>query len=962
MEGDENDAADSGAASGSRPSFRPPSTFIQASLARQAKIKQLQEQRSSTSQADDQSDPGDRQTPPESPSAAQMSHSQKSARGKQQMLQYQQPSSAQPQPQPQPQQNNQQRGSSQSLRASLAISGTEAPSVSVPSPQPVSSSANLKSGYTSANASKAVLEVERLRIKRLERRERQNEMRKAKEGLDDQQQKVMGYRQTIDDFRLDFARKRAELKIRLASQGRPERKRSAKIQVCVRKRPIHNKEINKKEFDIVTTATESYPYSHIYIHEPKIRLDLTHSINTHRFIFDSVFDENATNHDVYTETAAGLIRNLFTGSGKTHTIFGARGAPGVYEYACRDIFTYLMSPAIVAKQLVLNVSFIEIYGGRIYDLFSDKRKVQLLEDSKGFVQLLGHTEYQVDRFEDMMGLVKLGADLRTTGTTEANSQSSRSHAIIQMHLRNPNGTLFGKFSLVDLAGSERGADTGNISRQARHEGSEINKSLLALKECIRALHKQGKADGSSAHIPFRASKLTQILRDSFIGKRSQTAMIAMISPGSSSAEHSLNTLRYADRVKEFRRGQTAAGTMPNGDAVDLSATMAEDALSSPTESHVDSPEFDVDLDDDLDDDPDELDSHDADDTRPEYAQLDEVDAGSDFTGKDSPGQGTPRRHDSDAEYASEGLITDDITDDYDRDSVVSSSTNNSSAHIARSRAKASPKPKSSLGSQPREQPRPKSSRGPVVDRAAFESNSPLAEHSLSRLPQAKVVSSSTSAKASPSLQQHQSPVASPRMARVASKTRASKIKAAASSSSSASGGRSTKSKSVSRSANRPPALSVEYAQETHRDSDLEYPSSIDSPAVTTDYNNQSDAFSPSTDIHHDYGAAYDPDPQDTIDIPPEQLFEEEEDLVNKHLSCVTRNGLLARHERMLLANSSHDGRDIYAYIAGLEKVTAERIEMWTDLQETLQTFKSHLQQASNGRQTDRRHGRNLRIS
>lgn len=77
------------------------------------------------------------------------------------------------------------------------------------------------------------------------------------------------------------------------------------------------------------------------------------------------------------------------------------------------------------------------------------------------------------------------------------------------------------------------------------EGAEINKSLLALKECIRALGRKG------AHLPFRASKLTQVLRDSFIGEKSRTCMIAMISPGLSSCEHSLNTLRYADRVKEL---------------------------------------------------------------------------------------------------------------------------------------------------------------------------------------------------------------------------------------------------------------------------------------------------------------------------------------------------------------------------------------------------------------------------
>jgi kinesin family protein 2/24 len=101
--------------------------------------------------------------------------------------------------------------------------------------------------------------------------------------------------------------------------------------------------------------------------------------------------------------------------------------------------------------------------------------------------------------------------------------------------------------LVDLAGSERAQDTQSNNRQRRIEGAEINKSLLALKECVRAI------DMKSSHVPFRASKLTMVLRDSFLstdnGGSSKIVMIACISPGSSSADHTLNTLRYAQRLK-----------------------------------------------------------------------------------------------------------------------------------------------------------------------------------------------------------------------------------------------------------------------------------------------------------------------------------------------------------------------------------------------------------------------------
>ncbi len=90
----------------------------------------------------------------------------------------------------------------------------------------------------------------------------------------------------------------------------------------------------------------------------------------------------------------------------------------------------------------------------------------------------------------------------------------------------------------------------HTDKQTKMDGAEINKSLLALKECIRAL------DQDKKHTPFRGSKLTQVLKDSFVGN-SKTTMIANISPASNCCEHTLNTLRYADRVKELKKDQNA---------------------------------------------------------------------------------------------------------------------------------------------------------------------------------------------------------------------------------------------------------------------------------------------------------------------------------------------------------------------------------------------------------------------
>jgi hypothetical protein len=118
---------------------------------------------------------------------------------------------------------------------------------------------------------------------------------------------------------------------------------------------------------------------------------------------------------------------------------------------------------------------------------------------------------------------------------------------------NSANTVEGKLSFIDLAGSERGADTTHSSKQTRMEGAEINTSLLALKEVIRSLErKQG-------HTPFRGSKLTQVLKDSFVGEKTRTCMVACVSPSHANCEHTLNTLRYADRVKEHTSGNESGG-------------------------------------------------------------------------------------------------------------------------------------------------------------------------------------------------------------------------------------------------------------------------------------------------------------------------------------------------------------------------------------------------------------------
>ena len=125
------------------------------------------------------------------------------------------------------------------------------------------------------------------------------------------------------------------------------------------------------------------------------------------------------------------------------------------------------------------------------------------EGKNGEVHIVGITEIAVNSLENLQQIMQDALNTRSTGSTAANSTSSRSHAILQFILRKQN-SIYGKFSFIDLAGSERGSDRANVDKQTKLEGAEINKSLLALKECIRAI------DQDSSHLPFRQSKLTLV--------------------------------------------------------------------------------------------------------------------------------------------------------------------------------------------------------------------------------------------------------------------------------------------------------------------------------------------------------------------------------------------------------------------------------------------------------------------
>ncbi|MED6144942.1 Kinesin-like protein KIN-13A [Stylosanthes scabra] len=365
----------------------------------------------------------------------------------------------------------------------------------------------------------------------------------------------------------------------------------AKIKVVVRKRPLNKKELAKNEDDVVSVSD----YAYLTVHEPKLKVDLTAYVEKHDFCFDAVFDENVTNDEVYRDTVEPIIPTIFERTKATCFAYGQTGSGKTYTMqplplrAAEDLVRHLHQPLYRNQNFKLWLSYFEIYGGKLFDLLGDRKKLLMREDGRQQVCIVGLQEFEVSDVQIVGEFIEKGNAARSTGSTGANEESSRSHAILQLAIkkhkevkegkRNNNkneersGKLVGKISFIDLAGSERGADTTDNDRQTRIEGAEINKSLLALKECIRAL------DNDQIHIPFRGSKLTEVLRDSFVGN-SKTVMISCISPGAGSCEHTLNTLRYADRVKSLSKSGNPRKDQPPNPAPQANKEVSSTSTSS----------------------------------------------------------------------------------------------------------------------------------------------------------------------------------------------------------------------------------------------------------------------------------------------------------------------------------------------------------------------------------------------
>ncbi|XP_060539992.1 kinesin-like protein KIF19 [Pantherophis guttatus] len=338
------------------------------------------------------------------------------------------------------------------------------------------------------------------------------------------------------------------------------------VVVALRIRPINETELEEGATVIGHRVREQIVVLMDPMEDPEDILRANRS-REKTFIFDMVFGPQATQEEVYLSTTKSLIEGVVsgynatvfaygpTGAGKTYTMLGTDSEPGIYIRTLHDLFQAIEATGDDQNYLVC-MSYLEVYNEIIRDLLNPSTGyLELREDSKGCIQIAGITEVSTTNAQEIMQLLTKGNKERTQEPTAANKTSSRSHAVLQVSVKQTNRmkgigeeVRVGRLFMVDLAGSERAAQTQNQGKR-RKEGAHINRSLLALGNCINALSEKGSS--RTQYINFRDSKLTRLLKDS-LGGNSRTVMIAHISPASSCFEESRTTLMYAYRAKNIK--------------------------------------------------------------------------------------------------------------------------------------------------------------------------------------------------------------------------------------------------------------------------------------------------------------------------------------------------------------------------------------------------------------------------
>ncbi|CAG5116214.1 unnamed protein product, partial [Candidula unifasciata] len=332
------------------------------------------------------------------------------------------------------------------------------------------------------------------------------------------------------------------------------------VKVVVRCRPMNEKEIADGHQRVVEMNVKR---GLIEVRNPKGG----DSEPSKKFTFDSVYDWNSKQRDLYDETFYDLVDSVLkgfngtifaygqTGTGKTHTMQGTKQSKddwGVIPNSFEQIFQHISQSE--NQQYLVRASYLEIYQEEIRDLLSkdQSKRLELKERTDTGVYVKDLSSFVTKSVKEIEHVMNVGNSNRSVGATNMNEHSSRSHAIFIVTIEcseegedGENHIRVGKLNMVDLAGSERQSKTGATGDRLK-EATKINLSLSTLGNVISAL-----VDGKSTHIPYRDSKLTRLLQDS-LGGNARTVMVANIGPASYNYDETLTTLRYANRAKNIK--------------------------------------------------------------------------------------------------------------------------------------------------------------------------------------------------------------------------------------------------------------------------------------------------------------------------------------------------------------------------------------------------------------------------
>uniref|UniRef100_A0A7S1LL37 Kinesin-like protein n=1 Tax=Neobodo designis TaxID=312471 RepID=A0A7S1LL37_NEODS len=315
--------------------------------------------------------------------------------------------------------------------------------------------------------------------------------------------------------------------------------------VFVRARPVLSHETAP-----ATTVKRMEGMRNCIFMSPEVTLSGKTSVVPTSIPVDATFTDRDSNELVYETTCRGLVPVAVEGGSAALLCYGQTGSGKTFTTAglLRCIASELQP--LLSPTSEVTVAFLEVHTDGCRDLISGEPNVMILEDKQGAVQVHNCRETKVTSAQEVAALSERAVAARSTKSTERNlSGSSRSHMAVRFVIRRTDTPWVapGVLNVVDLAGSESASDATGHDKERINETKFINASLMTLKECIRA-RGQAAVTTKHVHIPFRQSKLTLLLRDSFelfVQRKTKTAVIACVSPLLRDARHTYNTLRYA---------------------------------------------------------------------------------------------------------------------------------------------------------------------------------------------------------------------------------------------------------------------------------------------------------------------------------------------------------------------------------------------------------------------------------